>query len=209
MTRMTCGRGKPVICRGLATGARIFSISSARIVRSPRSSSRSKLCRRSLREFDARLAARGRRRSTPPRCRRASPCRARPCWSGLRDCRRRARRSWRSRRGGDRASSCELRGQRSPSRATILATPVCAARAPRSATGAKLSVWPMPSPSTRIGCSDPTGCQPAGSPFSGGGAKPGRARFHDFAGELRHARGRRVRPRRERKDVTRRRCRNP
>ena len=42
MTRMTCGRGKPQISSGLATGARIFSISSARMVRRPRSSSCSK-----------------------------------------------------------------------------------------------------------------------------------------------------------------------
>ena len=38
----TCGRGKPQMSSGLATGARIFSISSARIVRRPRSSSCSK-----------------------------------------------------------------------------------------------------------------------------------------------------------------------
>ena len=42
ITRMTCGRGKPQTSSGLATGARIFSISSARMVRRPRSSSCSK-----------------------------------------------------------------------------------------------------------------------------------------------------------------------
>ena len=42
ITRMTCGRGKPQMSSGLATGARIASISSARMVRSPRSSSCSK-----------------------------------------------------------------------------------------------------------------------------------------------------------------------
>ena len=42
ITRMTCGRGKPQTSSGLATGARIASISSARMVRRPRSSSCSK-----------------------------------------------------------------------------------------------------------------------------------------------------------------------
>ena len=44
MTRITCGRGKPQTSSGLATGARIFSISSARIERRPRSSRRSNFC---------------------------------------------------------------------------------------------------------------------------------------------------------------------
>ena len=45
ITRITCGRGKPQTSSGLATGARIFSISSARIERRPRSSSRSNFWR--------------------------------------------------------------------------------------------------------------------------------------------------------------------
>ena len=61
---------------------------------------------RSRRGYGAMLRGRGRTRSALPRYRQASRCRARPCWSGRSNCPQPGPRSWRSRRAGDRASSC-------------------------------------------------------------------------------------------------------
>ena len=83
------------------------------------------------------------------------------------------------------------------------AWPVSPRFAPAIATGAKLSVWPLPSLSIRTGWIVPTRLSSQRLRGLGGGVtEPGGAGLNQFARKLRHARGGRVGPRRKGEDVS-------
>ena len=200
-----------MISSGLATGARIFSISSARIVRSaalvePLELLRGDRLADAVRRLGAEVGGDQRLLDLVERrgVERGAAGQAGEIvgdpFGGLAE----------SRRAGGRANSC-------PDRRQVIAVAAGdprrrrfrRARRRRCATGAKLSVWPVPSPSISTGCGRPDqAVEPARAPRRSGLAQPGGARLDQLARDLRHARGGRVGPRREGEDVRRRRRRN-
>ena len=155
--------------------------------------------------------ARGRRRSALPRCRRASRCRA-PCWvieAGeiVGDLVRSLRKPAAQAVEPTHAHSAV---RWSPSRPVMRAVADLAARRAGDREPARSSsLWPLPLFSISTCCVEPTRpSSQASAAFAARLAKPRSAGLDDLARELRHARGGRVRARREGEDVRRDRRRN-
>ena len=201
---MTCGRGKPQTSSGLATGARIFSISSARMVRRPRSSSCSNFWRGdrladALRRLGAEVGGDQRLLDVVER-RGVERLPGGQAGEILADLVRGLREPAAS---GGRANSCPHPDQMVAVAAGDARRCRCRrASSRRCATGAKPSLWPLPLFSISTAGVVPTRLSSQrDAPLRRRFAQPRRAGLDHLALELRHARRRRVRARREGEDV--------